>query len=314
MSCFGNLFGRSTLVNQHRYRVIRRIGEGGFSFVDLVTRQDEDFALKSILIQVPEQRAAVENEIRVHRSIQHPYVMQLVDAELKRRDDEEALALLVFPYYQNGSLQDLIEHAQRKKTPLDEEKILRLFHTVCQGLNAMHNHPTSPVVHRDIKPANLLLNDTQDGLIITDLGSTSSAKCTITNRQEALALQEHCAQTCTAHYRAPELFEVPSECVITEKTDVWSLGCSLYAAAFGQSPCDGSALAAMSGRIMFPRQHTYSKEFCDLVKAILQVDPAQRPSVSDVDRLIGAILSQRETTTNTVPAAANRETATTGSQ
>ena len=34
--------------------------------------------------------------------------------------------------------------------------------------------------------------------------------------------------------RAPELFEVPSECVITEKTDVWSLGCSLYAAAFGE--------------------------------------------------------------------------------
>eukprot|EP00731_Ephydatia_muelleri_P016548 Em0009g972a len=115
-------------------------------------------------------------------------------------------------------------------------------------------------------------------------------------RQEALALQEHCAQTCTAHYRAPELFEVPSECVITEKTDVWSLGCSLYAAAFGQSPCDGSALAAMSGRVTFPRQHTYSKEFCDLVKAVLQVDPAQRPSATDVDNLIGTMISQRGTT------------------
>ena len=33
--------------------------------------------------------------------------------------------------------------------------------------------------------------------------------------------------------RAPELFEVPSNCTITAKTDVWSLGCSLYAAAFG---------------------------------------------------------------------------------
>ncbi|XP_064390492.1 uncharacterized protein LOC135338326 [Halichondria panicea] len=39
-------------------------------------------------------------------------------------------------------------------------------------------------------------------------------------RKEALALQEHCAQTCTAHYRAPELFEVPSNCTITAKTDV----------------------------------------------------------------------------------------------
>ena len=54
--------------------------------------------------------------------------------------------------------------------------------------------------------------------------------------------------------RAPELFEVPSSCTITAKTDVWSLGCSIYAAAFGQSPCDGSALAAMSGRVVFPRE------------------------------------------------------------
>ena len=35
------------------------------------------------------------------------------------------------------------------------------------------------------------------------------------------------------HIRAPELFEVPSECVIDSKTDVWSLGCTLYAMAYG---------------------------------------------------------------------------------
>ena len=35
--------------------------------------------------------------------------------------------------------------------------------------------------------------------------------------------------------RAPELFEVPSNCTITAKTDVWSLGCPLYAAAFGET-------------------------------------------------------------------------------
>lgn len=52
--------------------------------------------------------------------------------------------------------------------------------------------------------------------------------------------------------RAPELFNVPSECQIDERTDVWSLGCCLYAMAYGNSPCDGSALSAMSGRIRFP--------------------------------------------------------------
>ncbi len=41
---------------------------------------------------------------------------------------------------------------------------------------------------------------------------------------------------CTATYRAPELLDVPSYCVIDERVDVWSLGCTLYHAMYGASP------------------------------------------------------------------------------
>lgn len=36
------------------------------------------------------------------------------------------------------------------------------------------------------------------------------------------------------NFRAPELFEVPSNCEIDERSDVWSLGCTLYAMAYGK--------------------------------------------------------------------------------
>eukprot|EP00794_Sanderia_malayensis_P006781 gene6781-7546_t len=65
-------------------------------------------------------------------------------------------------------------------------------------------------------------------------------------------MEDKCAQECTAAFRAPELFNVQSQCVIDERTDVWSLGCTLYAMAYYNSPCDGSALSALSGRIHIP--------------------------------------------------------------
>lgn len=56
-----------------------------------------------------------------------------------------------------------------------------------------------------------------------------------------------CALTC----RAPELFEVPSNCEIDEKTDVWSLGCTLYAMAYGEYVADGkSQMCNMPGLLL----------------------------------------------------------------
>jgi serine/threonine kinase 16 len=71
---------------------------------------------------------------------------------------------------------------------------------------------------------------------------------------------------------------------------VWSLGCCIFAAAFGHSPFDGSALAAMSGRLTFPRQHSYSEELCECVQWVLQVQPSDRPSVSQIQDKLCSLL------------------------
>ena len=57
-------------------------------------------------------------------------------------------------------------------------------------------------------------------------GATSSARALETADGKALgcaALQAHC----TAPYKAPELYDVPSECTLNERVDIWSLGCLL---------------------------------------------------------------------------------------
>eukprot|EP00112_Aurelia_sp_Birch-Aquarium-sp1_P018967 Seg4602.1 transcript_id=Seg4602.1/GoldUCD/mRNA.D3Y31 product="Serine/threonine-protein kinase 16" protein_id=Seg4602.1/GoldUCD/D3Y31 len=244
------LFSHKVRVNDKQYVVVKDIGEGAFSFVQLVRNGDECFALKRVLIQLPEHEEMVDREVKAHRLVDHPNVMPLIDYEVVKKG-ENTEARMLFPFYQGGSVQELIENSHARGQKIPEKKIIEMFRSLCDAVLTFHSHDP-PYAHRDIKPHNLLLRE--DGLVcLMDMGSVAEARVNINSRSEAMSLEDRCAQECTAAFRAPELFNVPSECRIDERTDVWSLGCTLYAMAYGNSPCDGSALSAMSGRIRFPQ-------------------------------------------------------------
>lgn len=282
----------SVKVNDRRYYIVKRIGEGGYSFVYLVKDgQGTQFGLKKMILQLAEHEDAANQEIAAHRAVKDkPGVMQLVDHEMKMSLFGRGEALLLFPFYSRGNVQEFVDKASASGCPVPERRILQWTVCLCDAVAAFHDH-SPPLAHRDIKPHNLLLTEEEQGVVLMDLGSVAGARKQISSRAEALAMQEQCAQLCTAPYRAPELFEVPSECEITEKTDIWSVGCTLYAMAFGQSPFDGSATSACSGSIRFPSTHSYSDEFADLIQWILTTDPQHRPSVGHIKDRVQAMAS-----------------------
>jgi serine/threonine kinase 16 len=71
-----------------------------------------------------------------------------------------------------------------------------------------------------MKPANILL-DAQGEAVLMDLGSVTEARLQLKSRREAISLQDLCAETVTAPFRPPELFDPPSHGLIDESTDVW---------------------------------------------------------------------------------------------
>ncbi|KAN0065593.1 Serine/threonine-protein kinase env7 [Thecaphora frezii] len=156
-----------------------------------------------------------------------------------------------------------------------------------------------PYAHRDIKPANVMISDDGQTPILMDFGSTIKARVIISSRREAVAHQDYAAERSSMPYRAPELFDVPTSCTLTEAVDIWSLGCLLYALAYLHSPFEtnqtieqgGSiALAVLNGSYRFPEQDPYSDATREVIRRCIVVKPHERPDIDEVLELTRSAL------------------------
>ena len=156
-----------------------------------------------------------------------------------------------------------------------------------------------PYAHRDIKPGNVMIADDGKTPILMDFGSTIKARVYIKTRRDAVAHQDMAAERSSMPYRAPELFDVPTDTTLTEAVDVWSLGCLLYALAYLHSPFEttqtieqgGSiALAVLNGSYKTPSEDPYSEKTREVIKRCIQVKPEDRPDIDQVIELTQAAL------------------------
>eukprot|EP00941_MAST-03F_sp_MAST-3F-sp1_P004280 g4280.t1 len=318
-------------IGSRSVKVGRLIAEGGFSYVHIATDIKspwEKYALKRSLAQSKEQLDSILQEIKCHRKFQHPNLLKLLGASRKSISGGERIDLL-FPLCR-GSMEDELNRMRDSdesviafsgKHPgfFSELEALKLFVQVCSGLSELHRQDPC-WAHHDIKPANILFSP-RDGSspLLMDFGSASPARITVDSRAKALSLQEWAAQNCSMPYRAPELFDVKTNSQIDERTDIWSLGCTLFAALFGYSPfeceffngddsprgggmqskrtsprthCSSvervrvvecSYLRVVNGLPPFPknRSASISSDCCDLIRCMCTVDPTSRLFLSE---------------------------------
>ncbi|KAL7678435.1 putative protein kinase [Plasmopara halstedii] len=314
LSCLG--YSNSVRMQSGRMVIISsEIAQGGFSIVYKARDTDtgEAFALKKIICQAEEQVQLAKAEIRAHKAFAHPNIMPLADYAVLSTEEEAYEYYLLFPYMESGTLRDMINTAIRQDVRIPEAHILDMFLQICRAVAELHSN-VPPLAHRDIKPENIMLSDEGEPLL-TDFGSVTTADVIVSGRSDALLLQEYAAQYSSMAYRAPgmkqslhilhksawlkrfpapELYEVPANSHITSATDVWSLGCLLYAMAFGFSPFECSfydsgvvrvvecTYLAVIGPIKFPKNCSYSSKFCEMIRWILNQDATTRPTVFDI--------------------------------
>ncbi|PPS06057.1 hypothetical protein GOBAR_AA14595 [Gossypium barbadense] len=322
--------GGDVWINENRFKVVRQLGEGGFAYVYLVKEvvsdsssalasglakkvkdpshlsDDRTYAIKKVLIQNNEQLDLVREEIRVSSLFSHPNLLPLLDHSIiSVKPTQEGSwnheAYLLFPVHLDGTLLDNSKAMTARKEFFSASDVLQIFRQLCAGLKHMHNLEP-PYAHNDVKPGNVLLSHRKGKCplaILMDFGSTRPARKQIRSRSEALQLQEWASEHCSAPFRAPELWDCASDADIDERTDIWSLGCTLFAIyevspfeyALGES--GGSLqLAIINAQIKWPAgpKQPYPEELHHFVTWMLQPQPALRPRIDDiiyhVDKLV----------------------------
>ncbi|MEM7316437.1 MAG: serine/threonine-protein kinase, partial [Planctomycetota bacterium] len=200
------------------YDLIECVGRGGMGIVfrGFDASLDRSVAVKLMMPALANDHEAKQRFFREARSIaavRHPNVVAVHAVA-----EQDGLPYLVTEFIEGQSLQQRVHPTSR----LDAEQIQRLGAEIAAGLDACHQ---AGVVHRDIKPSNVLVESRTGTAKITDFGLATIAS------SPSLTMPGHLAGT--PGYLAPErLAGMASD----ERSDLFSLGCVLYALAAGVEP------------------------------------------------------------------------------
>ncbi|XP_004066031.1 serine/threonine-protein kinase PLK1 [Oryzias latipes] len=248
-----------------RYSKGRFLGKGGFAkcfeITDMETKQV--FAGKIVpksLILKQHQREKMSSEISIHKSLNHA---NIVGFHGFFEDDD-----FVYVVLEICRRRSLLELHKRRKAVTEPEA--RYYMT--QLLKGVHYLHSNKVIHRDLKLGNIFLNDDME-VKIGDFGLATKIEFD-GERKKTL-----CG---TPNYIAPEVLCKKGH---SYEVDVWSLGCILYTLLVGKPPFETSCLKDTYNRI---KKNNYTIPWqinpsaSALIKRMLHADPAQRPTITDL--------------------------------
>uniref|UniRef100_A0A1A8QL57 Serine/threonine-protein kinase PLK n=1 Tax=Nothobranchius rachovii TaxID=451742 RepID=A0A1A8QL57_9TELE len=248
-----------------RYTRGRFLGKGGFAKCYEITDVETKtvFAGKIVakyLLQKQHQRDKMTSEIAIHKSLDHA---NIVGFHGFFEDDDH-----VFVVLEICRRRSLLELHKRRKAVTEPEARYYMAQLL-KGVQYLHNNK---VIHRDLKLGNVFLNDDMD-VKIGDFGLATKIEF------EGERKKTLCG---TPNYIAPEVLCKKGH---SYEVDVWSLGCILYTLLVGKPPFETSCLKDTYSRI---KKNNYTIPWhitptaATLIKKMLHADPAQRPSVAEV--------------------------------
>jgi len=240
------------------------------------TYSKREYVCKRCSVQRPEIYEIVKKEIKILQLFKGPYIVELLTSDVITSGTKNAQeAVLLLELCPGGHLLERLINRNGKLLPL--QSVYDIFTQLLQSVNALHNHKP-PVVHRDLKLENILFGQ-DDNVRLCDFGSCVIGPTFLRNQDERNTAEESIAKETTQMYRAPEMIDLYMRPVLTEKTDIWALGCILYALVFLVHPFqDMGSLGILNCRLNMPAHTSTPEDLKVLIRRMLDMDPEARPT------------------------------------
>jgi serine/threonine-protein kinase len=212
-----------------RYRMVRKVGEGGMSFVylaqDIATQ--ERFAIKVLSPALSEDAnamARLRREAALGMRLAHPNVCHI----MRLGETEDGLVYVVMPFVEGELLADRTNRLGN--IPLADTK--RFVRDMAEGLHVAHQ---LKIVHRDLKPENVMICRRADGTeyaVVMDFGLAKERKA----EGELQKLTATGIILGTPEFMSPEQLRGKP---LDARTDIYSLGLMVYEMLTGKLPFQG---------------------------------------------------------------------------
>jgi tRNA A-37 threonylcarbamoyl transferase component Bud32 len=263
------------------YRLVQMVGRGAMGTVYKAIHKGlhRVVAIKILrrdLVRDKTQIERLRREAKLLADLDHPNIVRAFDA-----GESNGFPFLVMEYVEGETLRDRIN----REGALSNEEALRITRALADALERARR---MGVVHRDVKPGNVLMS-TSGTPKLMDLGLAKGPL--------DMGLTQHGATVGTPQFISPEQAQDPRRA--DTRSDIYSLGASLYTMVTSRPPFEGTTLAEIITKVLYQqpvpprvRNAAVSPEVGHLIERMMLKDPSlryQTPAqvVADIDLIRG---------------------------
>jgi eukaryotic-like serine/threonine-protein kinase len=285
---------RGSLLNQ-RYRIVEILGQGGMAAVYRAIDENlgVEVAVKENLFTTEEYARQFRREAVILANLRHPNLPRVTDHFVV----DQIGQYLVMDHIEGEDLRQRME----RLGSLPENEVVIIGVALCDALTYLHSR-SPQVLHRDIKPGNVKISPNGQ-IFLVDFGLAKM----VVGRQATTTG----ARAMTPGYSPPEQYGTART---DHRSDIYSLGATLYSALTNAIPEDGLARAMEQAELtpLTKRAPKITRRLANALEKALEVRPDDR--YQSAEEFKTELLNSRSTTRRKLPLELMVDPAPTGPQ